>query len=78
MEKLGNQLGVSQDVDELKEKLDQKRMEIVRLKEELKSTKESLRKQNDRRDFDLLSSPIDKNIHDTEVTIQDNKYRLNI
>ena len=77
MEKLGNQLGVSQDVDELKEKLDQKRLEIVRLKEELKSTKESLRKQNDRRDFDLLSSPIDKNIHDTEVTILDNKYRLN-
>jgi hypothetical protein len=73
MEKLGNQLGVSQDVDELKEKLDKKRMEIFRLKEELKSTKESLRKQNDRRDFDLLSSPIDKNIHDTEVTMLDNK-----
>jgi hypothetical protein len=73
MEKLGNQLGVSQDVDELKEKLDKKRMEFFRLKEELKSTKESLRKQNDRRDFDLLSSPIDKNIHDTEVTMLDNK-----
>ena len=43
MEKLENQLGVSKELGELKEKLDQKRVEIERLKEELKSTKESLR-----------------------------------
>jgi len=42
MKKIGNQLGVSKDLDEFKEKLDQKRLEIVRLKEELKSTKESM------------------------------------
>jgi peptidoglycan hydrolase CwlO-like protein len=56
---------VSKDLDELKEKLDQTRLEIERLKKELKSTKEYMRKQNDRIYFDLLSSPINKIIHDT-------------
>ena len=60
---------MSKELDELKEKLDKKRLEIERLKNKLKSTKESLKKQNDRIDFDLLSSPINKIIHATEVTI---------
>lgn len=68
MENVGIQLGWSNEIDVLEEKLDQKVIEIKRLKEELKLTKESLRKQNDRLDFDLMSSPINKIIHDTEVT----------
>ena len=69
MENVGIQLAWSNEIDGLEDKIDQKLIEIQRLKEELKSTKESLRKQNDRIDFDLLSSPINKIIHDTEVTI---------
>ena len=69
MENVGIQLAWSNEIDGLEDKLDQKLIEIQRLKEELKSTKESLRKQNDRIDFDLLSSPINKIIHDTEATI---------
>jgi hypothetical protein len=69
MENVGIQLAWSNEIDGLEDKLDQKLIEIKRLKDELKSAKESLRKQNDRLDFDLLSSPINKIIHDTEVTI---------
>lgn len=67
MENVGIQLAWSNEIDGLEDKLDQKLIEIQRLKEELKSTKESLRKQNDRIDFDLLSSPINKIIHDTNI-----------
>ena len=69
MKKSGKQLGVSEEIDELEENLDQKLLEIERLKEELKSTKESLKIQTYRIDFDLLSSPTNKIILDTEVKV---------
>ncbi len=59
------QLGVSEEIDELEETIGLQLMGIERLKEELKSTKDSFRKQNERTDFDLLSSPINKIIFDT-------------